>query len=642
MSSPPEKTMSILELARRAYARLKAQSNGHCGGYDINDRNDKSPPNEQAAPICHCAGNDKSPPYMLVATGADLSLLIAALEETTLVGLDVETTGLDPRRDRVRLLSVCCDTNDGGRFSYLVDCFAVDPAPLWKALSGKALVLHNAAFDLAFLARMGFAPEGAAHCTLSLSRVLYAGLLEKHGLEDCVRRELGRDMDKVMQRSDWSGALTPDQLVYAARDVDVLAPLHRALATKLAEADLGAVAEMESRCVPALAWLARSGVAVDREAWLALVRGNRERAADLRGRMQALAPVRPGEMYAMWNWDSPQDMAALFQALGFQVQGTADGVLAGIDHPLAGLLREYREATKLLSSFGEGWLKHVEEDGRVYAAWKQTGSDAGRMSCENPNLQQIPRNRAYRRCFAAPVGRVLVKADYSQLELRIAAKVSGDEALLAAYQRGEDVHTQTARLVLGKEDVSKEDRQLAKALNFGLLYGMSARGFQANARAEYGLDLTEAQAQEYRAAFFRAYPGLARWHDRVKRRHAPETRTLAGRRRLIPDPPRDTDPEKRRRWLSACDRQRINTPVQGTGGDGIKLALALLWDRRGQAPGAFPVLAVHDEIVVECDEGQGVAVAAWLKQAMLDAMLPLIEPVPVEVDVTVARTWGGG
>src|SRR5262249_58940528 len=113
--------------------------------------------------------------------------------------------------------------------------------------------------------------------------------------------------------------------------------------------------------------------------------------------------------------------------------------------------------------------------------------------CENPNLQQVPRNKAYRRCFAAPAGRLLVKADYSQLELRIAAKVSGDEALLAAYQRGEDVHTQTARKVLGKADVTADDRQLAKALNFGLLYGMSARGFPPGARAQYGLELNHEQ-----------------------------------------------------------------------------------------------------------------------------------------------------
>jgi DNA polymerase I len=227
----------------------------------------------------------------------------------------------------------------------------------------------------------------------------------------------------------------------------------------------------------------------------------------------------------------------------------------------------------------------------------------------------------------APPGRVLVKADYSQIELRIAAKVSGDKALLAAYQRGDDLHTMTARNVLGIADVTKEHRQLAKALNFGLLYGMGARGFRQYAKGQYGLDLSEADAHRYRTAFFKSYPGLAQWHRRVRSQRVTETRTLAGRRRLLD--------------AKTPDTQRLNTPVQGTGADGLKLALALLWERRTQAPGAFPVLAVHDEVVVEADAGQADAVAVWLKAAMVDAITPLVAPVPVEVEVKTARTWGG-
>jgi DNA polymerase-1 len=220
-----------------------------------------------------------------------------------------------------------------------------------------------------------------------------------------------------------------------------------------------------------------------------------------------------------------------------------------------------------------------------------------------------------------------VKADYSQIELRIAAKVSGDQALLAAYRRGDDLHTITARNVLGVPEVAKQDRQLAKALNFGLLYGMGAKGFRQYAKAQYGLTLTEAEASRYRDAFFSSYPGLAAWHRRVRARKAAETRTVAGRRRLLNEKTPDT--------------HRLNTPVQGTGADGLKLALALLWERRGQAEGAFPVLAVHDEIVVECDEAQAETAAGWLREAMTDAMAPLIDPVPVEVEVKVARAWGG-
>jgi DNA polymerase-1 len=156
---------------------------------------------------------------------------------------------------------------------------------------------------------------------------------------------------------------------------------------------------------------------------------------------------------------------------------------------------------------------------------------------------------------------------------------------------------------------------------------MGAERFRENARAEYGIALTLEQAREYRAAFFRAYPGLKAWHRRVgQTQNTPlETRTLAGRRRLHVQ--RFTE--------------KLNTPVQGTGADGLKLALALLWERRSQMPGAFPVLAVHDEIVVECDEAHAESARLWLRQAMLEAMQPLIDPVPVEVEVKIGRTWAG-
>jgi hypothetical protein len=210
---------------------------------------------------------------------------------------------------------------------------------------------------------------------------------------------------------------------------------------------------------------------------------------------------------------------------------------------------------------------------------------------------------------------------------RFAATIAGEGHMITAYGRGEDLHTRTAQAVLGKADVTKADRQLAKAVNFGLLYGMGARGFCRYARTNYGVELTEAQAKTYRRAFFAAYPALKRWHSKVGGTgHRPiATRTLAGRRCL------------------AVERftEKLNLGVQGTGADGLKAALALLWERRAECLGAVPVVAVHDEIVIECDAAQAAAAVAWLRQAMLDGMAPLAHPVPVEVEVSVAPTWGG-
>jgi DNA polymerase-1 len=347
-------------------------------------------------------------------------------------------------------------------------------------------------------------------------------------------------------------------------------------------------------------------------------------AVRLLGELNAAAPEKPGGLFeGDWNWNSPEQVKQVLSLAGCPVTSTADGVLAGLDNPLAALLRDYRDASKRRSTYGNEWARqHVAADDRIYPRWVQLGANSGRMACGSPNMQNLPRGD-YRRCFAAPVGRVLVKADYSQIELRIAAKVSGDQALLAAYQGGQDLHALTARNVLGIADVSKQHRQLAKAINFGLLYGMGAKAFRAYARTNYGVELTEEEAGQYREAFFRTYPGLRKWHRSMG--EAPtDTRTLVGRR------------------VRRVERfsEKLNLPVQGTGADGLKRALALLWDRRDQVPGAFPILAVHDEIVIEADANSTDAVAEWLMTAMSDAMAPLIAPVPVEVEVAVARTWG--
>jgi len=251
------------------------------------------------------------------------------------------------------------------------------------------------------------------------------------------------------------------------------------------------------------------------------------------------------------------------------------------------------------------------------------------MSCKGPNLQQIPRAAAYRRCFTAKPGHVLVKCDYSQIELRIAAKVTGDARLLTAYENGEDLHTLTAArfLGVGVDAVTKEARQMSKPVNFGAIYGLGPRSLRLKARADYGKDMTDAQARAFLDAFFTQYPGVRAWHDRLKRERASAVRTLGGRRIAVE--------------ADQFHGAKANYVIQGTGGDGLKRALVLLWERRNECPGAEVVLAVHDEIVVEVPEDRAEHAKAWVERGMIDAMAPLIDPVPVEVEAKVGETWGG-
>jgi DNA polymerase-1 len=557
--------------------------------------------------------------YTLVGTPAELGPVLEALGETRIVALDTETTGLNSRSDQTRLLSLA---TDAGR-TFLIDLFTVPPdtlRPLFELLRARDVIGHHLAFDLSFLGRLGFAADHVSD-TMVLSMLLDGTRRPRgyHSLAEVAERELGVKLDKGQQRSDWSGMLTPGQLAYAADDVAHLLRLHASLFARVKEARLEYVAGIERGCLPALVWLAGSGAPFDRDAWNALAVEAKREAEDLEARLAADAPPPEGKP---WNWNSPPQVRRVFAQAGVPLESTGDEVLARVDHPLADLLRRYRAAKKRQGTYGDKWQRHVSAAGRVYADWRQLGSDAGRMSCANPNLQQLPRDPRYRRCVRAPEGRVLVKADYSQIELRLAAKISGDRAMLDAYSQGLDLHTLTAQRVLGIGTVTKEHRQLAKSLNFGLLYGMGAPRFLEYARTNYGVDLTLEQARRYRESFFDAYPGLRAWHRSTPEGEV-ETRTLTGRRR------------------SGIVKftEKLNSPVQGTGSDGLKTALALLFERRSTCPGAFPILVVHDEVVVECDADQAEAAAAWLRQAMIDGMAPLLDPVPCEVEVKVGQTW---
>jgi DNA polymerase-1 len=584
--------------------------------------------------------------YTLVRDADSLAPVLAACRASGRIGLDTETTGLDPRKDRVRLLQLApCSMTD----VFLLDLFAIDPKalpPLFEVLAGTCVIGHNLGFDLAFLAPLDFEP-GAVGDTMLLSLLLHGPRQDGfHKLDRLAERELGLHLPKDQQRSDWSGELSSEQLEYAARDAAVLLLLNNKLQPQVNDAGMREVARIEMRALPALAWLSRSGVAFDKSAWAALADAAAARLPTLEERVNSLAPEKPAKpdgkgrrrkANPRWNWNSHVQIKEAFALLDLVLEDTQDDTLAAVDHELARALREFKGISKLTTTYGAEWVrKHLAADGRVYADWAQCGAVTGRMACSSPNLQNLPRDARYRACFVAPPGRVLIKSDYSQIELRIAAKVANEQRMLDAFRRGDDLHRLTARRMTGRADVTDEDRRLAKPVNFGMIYGRGADSLMKKARSEYGIGMSKEQAEQSRRVFFATYPGIARWHRQLKHqqrqqlagREKAETRTLTGRRVVVkPD-----------FWYGG----RANYVVQGTGGDGIKLALALLWERRDRVPGAFPVLVVHDELVIECAADQAEAAQEWLRQAMFDAMAPLIDPVPVgEIEAQTGRTWGG-
>ncbi len=324
-----------------------------------------------------------------------------------------------------------------------------------------------------------------------------------HKLADVTRRELGIALDKEQQVSDWAGDLTPEMLSYASRDSEVLLPLAEALESRIEDAGLQRVANIERRALPAMVWMSTAGVPFDPEGWeehMREIEGERDR---LNEELNALAPDHPEG--GTWNWNSRPQLLQVFGLLSVRLPDTKAETLSRCDHPLARVHLEYGRANKLLGTYGPKLLEKVE-GGRIYGSWWQVGAGTGRMACSSPNLQNLP--PAVRRYVRAPEGRVLVVADYSQIELRIAAKVSGDETMLEAFTKNKDIHQITAQNLTGREEVSKAERKLAKAVNFGLLYGMSPGCLRAYARASYEVEMTRGEAERYWQDFFETYPDL--------------------------------------------------------------------------------------------------------------------------------------
>jgi DNA polymerase I len=459
----------------------------------------------------------------------------------------------------------------------------------------------------------------------------------KHGLGDVAWRELGIELDKEYQKDDWGGETTLEMLEYAAKDSQVLPPLVDPLEAKAQDDDLKKVLDLERRVTPAMVWMAAAGVPIDEGGWEAYREKNKTEVAKAMERLNDIAPDRPGG--ELWNWHSWQQILEVFKLLGVKLPNTKKETLSECDHPLAEALLAYRNAKKRLDTCHQ-WLSQARE-GRVYASWRQVGAETGRMSCSEPNLQNLHKEDEMRRFVRAPEGRVLIKADYSQMELRILAQLSGDPAKIEAIAKGEDLHEATAAKMFGipEEEVTKKQRSSAKEISFGIVYGMTPIGLATR------LGVEQEAASELIKQYFLAYPKVKEYLDTNAARAISTgvLRTPIGRVRYFGD----TSSMGRRRRNEVA-RQAKNFPVQGCCADGLKLSLALLWERRDECPGTVPILAVHDEIVIEIDDDKVEEAQTWLKAAMIEGMeRALNDPdaegpgVPVEVETHISKAWAG-
>lgn len=595
--------------------------------------------------------------YETILTEAQLEAWIARLAAADEFAFDTETDSLDAMQANLVGMSFAVEP---GKAAYLPlgHVYPGAPAQLDQTTTlarlaplfadpGKRKLGQHGKYDLHVLRRHGVAVGGYADDTMLESFVYNSGS-NRHDMDSLAKRFLGYDTIKYEQVAGkgakqilFSQVALDDATRYAAEDADVTLRLHRVMTPKLAaEPGLERVyRDIEMPLVPVLARIEANGVRIDGDEL-------RRQSADLAKRMLAAQQKATELAGRSFNLDSPKQLQALlFDELKLPAvlktptgqPSTNEEALEAIadQHELPRVILEYRGLAKLRSTYTDKLPEMVNpETGRVHTSYHQAGAATGRLSSTDPNLQNIPirteDGRRIRKAFVAPPGRKLIACDYSQIELRIMAHLSEDPGLVRAFESGADIHKATAAEVFGRplDEVTSNERRAAKAINFGLMYGMSAFGLARQ------LGIGRGEAQDYIALYFSRYPGVRDFMERTRQqaREQGYVETVFGRRLYLEYINKGTQGQR-----AGAERAAINAPMQGTAADIIKRAMIAVdgWlaDHRERA---LMILQVHDELVFEAD-ADFVPTLVAEAGARMAAAAQLI--VPLVVDSGVGDDW---
>jgi DNA polymerase-1 len=594
--------------------------------------------------------------YETVFTHERLAAWLEVLRAAPLAALDTETDSLDPMRARIVGISFAVEP---GRAAYVPLAHAYPGAPEqlplqqvlvalrpWLEDEGAAKIGQNVKYDLHVFANHGIAVRGYRHDTLLQSYVLEAH--KPHGLESLAERHLQRKglnyeelCGKGANQIGFAQVDVARATEYSGEDSEMCLHLHQVLMPRI-ERDAGLARvyrEIEMPVVGLLHRIERRGVLID-AALLA------QQSQALAERMVQLEQEAYGLAGQPFNLGSPKQIGdILFGKLGLPVKRrTASGAPSTDEEVLEELAADYPLPARILEHRGLAKLKGTYTDklplmvnpatGRVHTNYAQAVAVTGRLASNDPNLQNIPirtpEGRRIREAFVAPPGHVIMSADYSQIELRIMAHISGDEGLLRAFAEGVDVHRATASEVFGVPvaEVSAEQRRYAKVINFGLIYGMGAFGLASN------LGIEQKAAKNYIDRYFARFAGVRRYMDETKQRAKAVgyVETVFGRRLWLPEINSGNGPRR-----SGAERQAINAPMQGTAADLIKLAMIAVQaeiDRLGRATAM--VMQVHDELVFEVPEAE----CQWAREAIPRLMAGVAAlKVPLLAEVGEGPNW---
>jgi len=595
--------------------------------------------------------------YETVTRWEDFERWLAALGRAELFAFDTETTSLDYMRAEIVGLSFCIEPGTAAyvplRHVYPGAPDQLERARVLAALkplledAARGKVGHNLKYDAHVLANAGIALAGMRFDTM-LESYVWNSVATNHDMDADAQRYLGvRTISYEEVTGKGARQICFDQVPidkaseYSAEDADVTLRLHRALWPQLESVPALAqlYREIEQPLAPVLLAMEHYGVLIDRERL-------RAQSREFARQLQELVLQAHREAGHEFNIESPKQLQQiLFERLQLPVRrktptgqpSTAEDVLEELaeSYPLPRIVLEYRALAKLKSTYTDKLPEQVNErTGRIHTNYSQAVAATGRLSSVDPNLQNIPirrpEGRRIRQAFIAPEGCVLLAADYSQIELRIMAHLSGDEGLRAAFAEDRDVHRATAAEVfgVGLDAVTADQRRTAKVINFGLIYGMSPFGLARNLGIERGA------AQQYVERYFQRYPGVKRFMDetRASARERGYVETVSGRRLYLPDI-RSGNAQLRQ----YAERSAINAPMQGTAADIIKRAMISLdaWCARPGSPARL-VMQVHDELVFEVRGAALAEASAAVREHMVNAAEL---SVPLRVDIGSGANW---
>ena len=595
--------------------------------------------------------------YETVFDETRLDIWLEKLASADAFAFDTETTSIDYMEAKLVGLSFCCEA---GKAAYVPMAHNYEGAPVQLAMElvlskirpllenpEKTIIGQNLKYDISVMARHGVSIKAKVIDTMLESYVLNS-VASRHNMDDLALNYLGLS---TVHFEDIAGKgakqLTFNQIEldkaghYAAEDADITFRLHQVLWPRLqAEGRLASVyQDIEIPLVPILSDVERGGVLLDEEQ-LKLQSGELEK------RLHELEQEAYGLAGEEFNLGSPKQLQQIFfEKLGLPVikktpkgqPSTAEPVLQelALDYPLPRVIMEYRGLSKLKSTYTDQLPKQIAQStGRIHTSYHQAVTATGRLSSSDPNLQNIPirtqEGRRVRRAFIAPDGYKIMAADYSQIELRIMAHLSQDKGLIHAFKNGLDIHKATAAEVFGGavSDVSDDHRRSAKAINFGLIYGMSAFGLSRQ------LNISRGAAQDYIDLYFNRYPGVKDYMDRTRALAAEQgyVETIFGRRLYLPEI-RASNFQRRQ----AAERTAINAPMQGTAADIIKKAMITVhgWLASSNLDTRM-TMQVHDELVLEVPEGNVQEVATGVEKLMSSAVELCI---PLVVEAGVGDNW---